>query len=93
MEPSQEGSCTEPSQEGTSKVYPRQCLGIQSLNGSGLYDSSSAKAGGVVANHLATARILPKEARTITGGRAANRHHWTIRGGENLLTYTATSHQ
>ncbi|GBO39891.1 hypothetical protein AVEN_29460-1 [Araneus ventricosus] len=40
----------------------------RNLNDSGRYDSSSTKAGVLVAHHRATARPLPKEVRTITGG-------------------------
>ncbi|GBM14719.1 hypothetical protein AVEN_71998-1 [Araneus ventricosus] len=63
------------------------------LNDSDRCDSSSAETGVLVANHLATARPFPKEARTITGGSVATPHHYcAIRGGKNLLTYKAASH-
>ncbi|GBM42188.1 hypothetical protein AVEN_261163-1 [Araneus ventricosus] len=71
----------------------RHRLDTRELNDSGRYDSSSAEAGVLVGNHLATARSLPKEESTITGGRVTQLptllYH---RLGESQLTYTAASH-
>ncbi|GBN91061.1 hypothetical protein AVEN_134842-1 [Araneus ventricosus] len=55
--------------------------------------ASSIEAGVLVANHLATARPLPKKVRTITGGGTQSPPIIvpTTRS-ENPPTYTATSH-
>ncbi|GBO17612.1 hypothetical protein AVEN_36248-1 [Araneus ventricosus] len=47
---------------------PRPAVACRILNDSCRYDSSSTEAGVLVAHHRATARPLPKEVRTITGG-------------------------
>ncbi|GBM48290.1 hypothetical protein AVEN_134122-1, partial [Araneus ventricosus] len=54
--------------------------------------ASSTEAGVLVANHLATARSLPKEARTITSGGTQAHHQYTHRRDEFPLTYPVAIH-
>ncbi|GBM00326.1 hypothetical protein AVEN_32665-1 [Araneus ventricosus] len=54
--------------------------------------ASSTEAGALVANHLATARPLPKEVRTITGSGIRRPSIAILRGSEFLLTYPAATH-
>ncbi|GBM23349.1 hypothetical protein AVEN_97755-1 [Araneus ventricosus] len=52
------------------------------------YDSSSTEAGLLVANHLATARTLPKEIRTIRGVRTLS----TPKGSDFLRSDPQATH-
>ncbi|GBM18767.1 hypothetical protein AVEN_134304-1 [Araneus ventricosus] len=46
--------------------------------------SPSTEAGVLIANHLATARPLPKEVRTITGGRQHMSNHFLYTQGRRV---------
>ncbi|GBM71036.1 hypothetical protein AVEN_272382-1 [Araneus ventricosus] len=69
-------------------------LASEILNDRGRYDSSSTETGVLVAHNRATARPLPKEVRTITGGgiQSPHNHFCAHRGSKFLLTYPAATH-